>query len=216
MVRPRNASVFSLLENPVVLWDEPEQIHAAAERFWKRLEQIERSPAYDPEQIFFRWEDLERQAAAAPQLEIKELEIGWDRPERASHISTRPSLAFHGNMQVAIAEARTLVEAGNRVAFFASSTGEVERVADILNEYGIAYQLGLEQFDSTPAYLAERAYMAGAAASIYLIKGPGPPRHGVPGCPAGRLRFRGSVRNLRAGGARAASQIRAGRLSRPT
>ena len=30
------------------------------------------------------------------------------------HIATRPSMAFHGNMQVAIAEARTLVEAGNR------------------------------------------------------------------------------------------------------
>ena len=74
-------------------------------------------------------------------------------------------------MQVAIAEARNLVEAGNRVAFFASSTGEVERVADILNEYGVAYQLGLEQSDSTPAYLAERAYMAGSVANIYLVKG---------------------------------------------
>ena len=80
-------------------------------------------------------------------------------------------------MQVAIAEARTLVESGNRVAFFASSTGEVERVADILNEYGIAYQLGLEQVESTPAYLAERAYMAGSMASIYLIKGA--VRHGT-------------------------------------
>ena len=29
------------------------------------------------------------------------------------HIATRPSLSFHGNMQVAIAEARNLVEAGN-------------------------------------------------------------------------------------------------------
>ena len=64
-----------------------------------------------------------------------------------------------------------MVETGNRVAFFASSTGEVERVADILNEYRTPYQLGLEQFESTPAYLAERAYMSGAAASIYLIKG---------------------------------------------
>src|ERR1035441_3069262 len=60
---------------------------------------------------------------------------------------------------------------GNRVAFFASSTGEVERVADILNEYSIPYQLGLEQFDSTPAYLAERAYLAGSVASIYVVKG---------------------------------------------
>ena len=74
-------------------------------------------------------------------------------------------------MQVAIAEARNLVDAGNRVAFFASSTGEVERIADILNEYTIPYQLGIDQTDSTPAYLAERAYMAGTVASIFLVKG---------------------------------------------
>ena len=66
---------------------------------------------------------------------------------------------------------------GNKVAFFASATGEVERLADIFNEYGIPYQLGLEQFESTPAYLAQRAYMSGASAHIYLIKGAVP--HGT-------------------------------------
>ena len=110
-------------------------------------------------------------------------------------------MAFHGNMQVAIAEARTLVEGGNRVAFFASSTGEVERVADILNEYGMPYQLGLEQFDSTPAYLAERAYMAGAVASIYLVKGL--VRHGTAFQDSQLVVFGvgGPVRDLRNGGA---------------
>jgi transcription-repair coupling factor (superfamily II helicase) len=170
MVRSRDASVFSLLDRPLIVWDEPEQVYGAAERFWKRLEQIERTPAFDPDKIYFRWERLKEEAAAAPQVEIKELDIGWD-PEGTVHISTRPSLTFHGNMQVVVAEARNLVESGSRVAFFASSAGEVERVADILNEYGIAYQLGLEQNDSTPAYLAERAYMAGTVASVYLIKG---------------------------------------------
>ena len=98
---------------------------------------------------------------------MKELEIGW--AARAGPVPRlhAPSLSFHGNMQVAIAEARTLVEGGISVAFFASSTGEVERVADILNEYGIAYQLGLDQSDSTPAYLAERAYMAGSRAPAF-------------------------------------------------
>jgi transcription-repair coupling factor (superfamily II helicase) len=173
MVRPRHGSVFSLPENPLVVWDEPQQIKAAAGRFWKRLEQIEPSPAYDPGRIFFRWEELERQAAGAPALSLEELEIAWDGLPGMSgrHISTRPTMSFHGNMQVAIAEARTLVENGNRVAFFAPSNGEVERVADILNEYGVPYQLGLEQFDSPPAYLAERAYMAGPGANIYLVKG---------------------------------------------
>jgi transcription-repair coupling factor (superfamily II helicase) len=173
MARPRNASVFSLLDHPIVVWDEPRQVRAAAERFWKRLEQIEPSPACDPDRIFFRWDDLERQASPAPALSLEELEMAWGGAEDAGarHIATRPAMSFHGNMQVAIAEARTLVEGGNRVAFFAPSNGEVERVADILNEYAVPYQLGLEQFDSPPAYLAERAYMAGASASIYVVKG---------------------------------------------
>src|ERR1039457_4587495 len=73
-------------------------------------------------------------------------------------------------MPVAIAEARNLAEAGSRVAFFAESTGAVERVADIFNEYGVPYQLGLDQSDSTPEYLDGRAYMAGSVASIYLLR----------------------------------------------
>jgi transcription-repair coupling factor (superfamily II helicase) len=170
MVEPRNSSVFSLVDNPIIILDEPGQVSAAAERFWKRVEQIERSPAYDPEKLYFHWEDLEAQCARCARLELKELDIGWSE-QPGLHIATRPAMTFHGNMQVATAEARNLVEAGQRVAFFGSTTGEVERVADILNEYGIAYQLGLERGDATPAYLAERAYMAGAVASVYLIKG---------------------------------------------
>ncbi len=174
MLRQRHSSIFSLLDKPLVLWDEPEAVQSAADRFWKRLEQIPRSPAYDPAQIYFRWEELKTQTAAQPEIDFKELEIGWataDTQGSHLHISSRSSQVFRGNMKVAIAEARTLVETGNRVAFFASSTGEVERLGDILNEYRTPYQLGVEQFESAPAYLAERAYMAGPGASIYLIKG---------------------------------------------
>jgi transcription-repair coupling factor (superfamily II helicase) len=171
MVRPHNTSIFSLLDRAIVLWDEPEQIRGAAERLWKRLEQVEPSAAYDPARIYFRWEDLEREAARHRQAAFRELEVVTAGAAASLHLPTRPSMSFRGNMQVAIAEARTLVDAGSRVAFFVESTGEVERVADIFNEYGVPYQLGLEQTDATPAYLAERAYLAGSVASIYLIRG---------------------------------------------
>ena len=171
MLRPRNESVFSLLDRPVVLWDEPEQVRAAAVRFWTRLDQIERSSACDPDRVFFRWEDLESRAGRGPQLSLRELEVSALPEAGDAHIPTRPCLSFHGNMQMAIAEARNLVESGNRVAFFAASTGEVERVADVFNEYGVAYQLGLDHSSSTPAYLAERAYMAGSVANVFLVKG---------------------------------------------
>jgi transcription-repair coupling factor (superfamily II helicase) len=172
MVRPRENSVFSLLERPVILWDEPAQVRGAAERLWKRLEQVPVSAAYDPGRVFFHWEEMEGQAAGAPHIALEELEVLSGQDSALSfYIPTRPAMTFHGNMPVAIAEARNLAESGSRVAFFAETTGAVERVADIFNEYGVPYQLGLEQSDSTPEYLAGRAYMAGAVASIYLIRG---------------------------------------------
>jgi transcription-repair coupling factor (superfamily II helicase) len=153
MLRPRNASVLDLVERPLVVWDEPDQIQQAARRLWTRLEQLEPSPAYQPDRVFFRWEELQKQAASAPQLSLQQLDIGWSPVGEATsyHIATRPSLSFHGNMKVAVAEARNLVDDGRKVAFFASSTGEVERLADVLNEYAVPYQLGLEQNESTPA-----------------------------------------------------------------
>ena len=81
MVRPRNTSILGLLDRtnlkPIVVWDEPDLVRGAAERLWKRLEQIEPAPAYNADRIYFRWEEIARLAAASPQLSIKELEIGW-------------------------------------------------------------------------------------------------------------------------------------------
>jgi transcription-repair coupling factor (superfamily II helicase) len=168
MVRPKTGAVLALADKPIVVWDEPGQVRSAAERLWTRLEQTLPSPIYAPGSIYYKWEEFQQSALGMPQLSIEELEIGIGA---AAHIGTRPSQRFHGNVQVAIAEARTLVEAGNRVAFFAPATGEVERLADVLNEYGVAYQLGVDQYESTPAYLAERVYMAGSVASIHLVKG---------------------------------------------
>jgi len=111
--------------------------------------------------------------------------------------------------QVAIAEARNLVESGNRVAFFASSTGEVERVADILNEYRIPYQLGLEQFDSTPpTWPNARTWPC----RCQHLRGQGahPPRHGLPRFAPCSFWLRRPVRNLGTGGPCLGFQIRAG------
>ena len=171
LVRQPEASLLDFFENPVTLIDEPELTRAAAERHWKRMLASDRPPLCPPELVFMDWPEMaENQLKSISQIELRELDISVD-PAVRFHIPTRPSMAFHGNMQVAIAEARTLVESGNRVVFFGSTTGEVERVADIMHEYGVVYQLGLDQNESTPEYLAGRAYMGGSAASVFLVKG---------------------------------------------
>jgi transcription-repair coupling factor (superfamily II helicase) len=169
LVRPRPGSVLGVLERPVILWDEPEQLRGAAERLWKRLEDPDRPSLCPPERAFLRWDELEEQAARASQLALRELAIGGG--EGTLHIATRPTMTFQGNMAVAVAEARGFVESGGRVVCFGASNGEVERLAEIFQEYAVPFQLAVEPSGGTPSYLAERAYSAGSVASTCLVKG---------------------------------------------
>ena len=170
-IRPRTGSVLAMTRNAVLVWDEPEQIAGAAERVWKRLDEPERPHPVAPEKNFFRWEELASEREGRSEISLRELELITSAGARPLHIATRPAMAFHNNMQVAVGESRSIVENGGRVVFFAASTGELERLADILQEYRVPFQLGLDSTDSTPQYLAERAYMAGAVGSTYLVKG---------------------------------------------
>ncbi len=166
---PRKHSLLALGREPIVILDEPEDIRSAAERLWKRLEQLK---AEHPETAelaaasFSDWPEFEK-SITGPVLTLRELAMGADIP----HIPTRPALSFQGNMQVAVAEATNLVERGTRVAFFAPSNGELERLADILREYSVPFQLGLAPNEAASDYLAERSYLAGPVASTYLVKG---------------------------------------------
>ena len=173
VVRPRNHSIFSLMDNPLVIWDEPELTAAAADRLWKRMDHPEKPSACPPGKSFFRWEELRAQVEGATAISLRGLEVvtAADAGAASLHLPTRPSVAFHGNMRMAVSEGRALVEKGGRVVFFAPSTGELERLADILQEYRVPFQLGLDPNDTTPQYLAERAYMAGAVAGTFLVKG---------------------------------------------
>ena len=98
----------------------------AAERLWKRLEDPDRPFPCPPEANFFTWPELRANLEGNAELALRELELVTShQPLTASHAygTSRPSMAFHGNMQAAVAEARNLVEQGYRVVFFAQSNG---------------------------------------------------------------------------------------------
>ncbi len=167
LVRPRDASLLSLARHPMVALDEPEQIAAAADRLWQRLDAPDRPVFVRPDRLFFTWDELRPQATRSARVSLRQLELG----SAGHHISTRPPMTFQGNIPVAIAEARTLVDQGNRVVFFAPSNGELERLADIFKEYSVPYQLAIEPGEAGHGYLAEHSYMAGSVASTFLVKG---------------------------------------------
>ena len=172
LVRRKPSTLFALLPKPLIVWDEPEATRGAAERLWKRLRAEDRAHYCPPEQVFLEWDELRERSRAELQIEMRELDLGTTvAGSGAIHLPTRPAPSFHGNMPAAIAEARTLVDAGYQVSFFCATTGELERVADIFHEYAVPYQLGLDQNEPTPEYLAKRPYLAGTTANIYLIRG---------------------------------------------
>ncbi len=175
LVRPRQHSLLSLTRDSLVILDEPTDIASAADRLWQRLENPERPAPIEPEKNFARWDELKAQLATRTVIRFQELDVvfeaGAAEAENTFHVPSRPSLSFHGNMPMAVGEARTLISAGNRVAFFAASVGEIERLADVLQEYSIQYQLGLESSAGTRPSIAERSYHAGTVSSAYLIKG---------------------------------------------
>ncbi|MEQ1884060.1 MAG: transcription-repair coupling factor [Bryobacteraceae bacterium] len=170
---PRDHALVDLLasgqtedKRPIVVLDEPEQLRQSSERLWKRLAQYsENSDLADAH--FFSWEQIAERLSGLTQVLFRQLELG----DTGLRIPTRPSMAFHGSMQVAVAETKTMIEQGYRVAFFAPSNGELERLADILREYSIPFQLGLAPNEAASPYLAERAYLAGPVAHAYLVKG---------------------------------------------
>jgi transcription-repair coupling factor (superfamily II helicase) len=169
LVRPRSNGILSLNPNALVILDEPEAISSAADRLWLRLNEPSR---IEPEKNFSSWNEIESGLAARTVLKFRQLELtsGVTADPHHHHIPTRPSLNFKGNMPVAVAEARNLVQEGNRVAFFAKSIGELERLGDVLQEYSVPYQVGIESAGGSRG-LTERAYFSGAVSSTYLIKG---------------------------------------------
>jgi transcription-repair coupling factor (superfamily II helicase) len=167
--RPETPLV-ALLEDPVVVWDEPEEIAETAKRLWDRLEEHRAEAPCPPEQVYFRLDQFQALCAGAAGLALRELALGQPAPGEF-HIPSRPAMSFHGNMSVAVAETRNVVERGGRVAFFAASLGELERLADVMTEYSVPFQLGLDPADAAPPHLAERACPAAPVCSTFLIKG---------------------------------------------
>lgn len=160
--RPRTGSLAGFFERPLILIDEPDLTKAAAERLWTRLD-----PQYRPESVMLTWDEFAAGASKQDVLEVRQLDVG-EADENHFYISSRPSLAFHGNLQVAIRESRTLLESGVQLAFFAPTSGEIERLADVFSEYSIPYQIDLGG-EQLPEYLRQRAQSM--SAGIALIRG---------------------------------------------
>ena len=160
-------SLLDLAPNALLVWEEKSSVTNSTEKLWKRLEAAENPPA-----THYFWTLDEWAQQCAPRTEIALEQLALEPTERSYHLPTQPTTHFQGNMPQCMRDLRTHLDQGWRAVYFGASTGEVERLADIFNEYSIPFQLGLKDPASAASrYLEEKAYLAGEVSNVVLLQG---------------------------------------------
>jgi len=169
---PGDGSLLDLAAEALVVYQEKPAVMAAAAELWKRLEAGHNRTAESPPPQRYYWRVEEWEARLSQRDEISLEELGLEDGGTRYQAPARPTTRFQGNMPQCIRELRSLVELGWRAVFFGASAGEVERLADILREYGVGFQLGLKDPSSAASrYLEEKAYLAGEVSSVVVLQG---------------------------------------------
>ena len=169
----RTKSLWDLLDQPIAVWAEAASLESEAEKLWRRLSEAWHRGGDGPpkpEQFYFSWNEIKDRAADFRQIEMDQLGLAG---EGGLHISTQPAPRFSGNIALAMRELQAQVKNGSRALIAAGSLGDVERLADLLNEYEISFQLGLKDPSKAASpYLEEKACLAGPVTSTILVQAP--------------------------------------------
>ncbi len=172
--KARTHCLLDMLSDAILVWNEPNALRQEAGKLWERLEQAAARTEGDASAYYLEFDRLRSAAERCDQvildqLGIDPLEIGGE--DGLLRIRSQPAPRFQGNIAHCMQELKSRVSEGSRVLVTAGSLGDLERLADIFNEFGIPYQLGLQERPrGMSPYLEERSYLAGPVASVILIQ----------------------------------------------
>ncbi len=166
---------FDLLPGATVVLDEPDSLNESHDAWWSKLTDAhERSLVGNlvrPEELYL---SPEQWSAALEQLPTLALEqLGIEDSAGSEHIvmQAQPTMRFHGSVAAMTEEVGKLTREGKRVVFAVASTGEVERLADVFNEYNLSFRIG----SRTPkpgmeVFVDESTYFTDDIAASIILK----------------------------------------------
>ena len=165
---------------PRVFVEEPAMVENQGERWWNKVEQRhERSgigSLVRAEDLYFSPWELQDRIRGYPGFELDQLGavdvLEGDRSDASEiEFATRPTMRFHGSIPALIDQLKLLMENEARVLIAAPNQGEVERLAGLLQEYGVAYRIGsrFEQSGSETVY-SESSYLAGDPRTPVIVR----------------------------------------------
>ena len=164
-----NESLFDLLPNAFVFVDEPSQVTERNRTWWEKLDAVhERSGVGNlvrPEELYIPPSDWHQLIVQRPGASLEQLGLGLD----AIDFETRPTTRFHGSVPAMVDEVQRLTREGERSLFAAPNQGEVERLAEIFNEFRLPFRIGSRAASPNDSYLDEASLLGGAGTGATII-----------------------------------------------
>ncbi len=168
-------SFFDLLPNATVVLDEPDALKETQDNWWTKLAEVhERSLVGNlvrPDDLYLAPEQWQLRLQRATAVAVEQL--GIEDADAGEHLilQTQPTTRFHGSVAAMTEEVERLTRDGKRVMFAVSSTGEVERLADVFNEYNLSFRIG----SRTPkpgneVFVDESTYFAEEMTATTIVK----------------------------------------------
>jgi len=176
-----NSSLLELMgKNTRVFVEEPAMVDNQGERWWNKVEQRHDRAGIgslvSPGDLYLSPWELQDRIRAYSGCELDQLGavdvLEGDRSDASEiEFATRPTMRFHGSIPAMIDQLKLLMDNEARVLIAAANQGEVERLAGLLQEYGVAYRIGSRapQGGSETVY-SESSYLAGDPRAPVIVR----------------------------------------------
>ena len=147
----QHQTVFDLIPKSRIFVEEPGMVQNQLERWWNKVEQRHERSGIDtlfpPADLYLTPWEWQTRVADAPGLDLDQLGtvdvLDTDTTSLGEiEIPTRPTLRLHGAIPALVEQLQALAAQETRTVLAAANQGEVERLASILQEYGISYRIG--------------------------------------------------------------------------
>jgi transcription-repair coupling factor (superfamily II helicase) len=163
-----------------VFVEEPAMVENQGERWWNKVEQRHERAGIGSlvraEDLYLSPWELQDRVRGYCGFELDQLGavdvLEGDRRDASEiEFATRPTMRFHGSIPALVDQLKTLMESEARVLIAAPNQGEVERLAGLMQEYGVAYRIGsrVEHGGSTTVY-SESSYLAGDLRTPVIVR----------------------------------------------
>src|SRR5271166_140545 len=166
---------FDLLSGAAVALDEPDALEEVQDAWWTKVtEAHDRSLVGNlvrPDDLYLTPEQWRASLQRVATIAVEQL--GIESSDNCEHLTlqTQPTTRFHGSIAAMTEEVGRLTREGKRVIFAVSSTGEVERLADVFNEYNLSFRIGSRTpKPGSEVYVEESTYFEEDVTATTIVK----------------------------------------------